>query len=68
MRTNLYHVISDATEDRFGEAESLEQALRIARSIVGEGHVGSVGIEHQGRVIRQLIRTADGRVKEEVLV
>jgi hypothetical protein len=66
MRTNLYHVISDATEDRFGEAESLEQALRIARSIVREGHTGPVCIEHQGLVIRQLSLTPEGKVEEEV--
>lgn len=67
MRTDLYHVISDATEDRFGEAESLEQAVRLAHSVVREGHVGAVCIEHRGLVIRQLMLKPDGKVEEEVL-
>jgi hypothetical protein len=67
MRTDLYHVISDASEDRLGEADSLEQALRIARAVVHEGHAGRVCIEHRGIVIRQLTLTRDGKVEEEML-
>jgi hypothetical protein len=67
MRTGLYHIISDHSEDRFGEAESLEQAARIARLVVREGHAGPVCIEHRGLIIRQLTLTPDGKVQEEVL-
>jgi hypothetical protein len=67
MRTDLYHVISEASEDRFGEAESLEQAVRLALSVVREGHTGPVCIEYHGLVIRQLTLTPDGKVEEEVL-
>jgi hypothetical protein len=61
MRTDLYHVISDASEDRFGEAESLEQAIRIAHSVVRKGHAGPVCIEHRGFVIRLVMLTRMGR-------
>jgi hypothetical protein len=67
MRTDLYHVISHAGEDRFGEAATIEQAVRIARSVVRDGHVGPVCIEHQGLAIRQLRLTADGKVEQEVV-
>jgi hypothetical protein len=67
MRTDLYHVISDAGEDRFGEADALEQAVRLARSVLREGHAGPVCIEHRGLVIRQLTLTPDGKIEEEVL-
>ena len=66
MRTNLYHVISDTTEDRFGETETLEEAVRLGQSVAREGHAGEpVLIEYQGKAIRQLVFMPDGRVAEE---
>ena len=68
MTRGEYSVISEATEDRYGEAESLDEALRIARGVVREGPANdSVSIEYGGRVVRQLVLTPDG-VVEEVLV
>ncbi len=61
-----YFIISETTEDRFDEADSLEEALRIARELVKESQAGDpVSIEHNGRVIRQLVLTPDGEVEEE---
>jgi hypothetical protein len=66
MNPNAYCVISETTEDRFDETDSLEEAIRIARSVARESQAGEpVSIEHRGRVIRQLVRLPDGRVTEE---
>jgi hypothetical protein len=60
-----YSVVSEATEDRFGEAESLDEALRIARVAVRESRAGDpILIEHGGRVVRQLVLTSAGVVEE----
>jgi hypothetical protein len=62
----MYYIISETTEDRFDEVESLEDALRIARDVVKESQAGDpVSIEHNGRVIRQLVLTPNGEVEEE---
>jgi hypothetical protein len=66
MNVNGYCVISEATEDRFDEVDSLDEAIRIARAVVRESRTGDlISIEHHGRVIRQLVLTPDGRVAEE---
>jgi hypothetical protein len=64
-----YSIISETTEDRFDETDSLEEAIGIARSLARAGQVGDpVSIEHQGKVIRQLVLRPDGSVAENVLV
>jgi hypothetical protein len=69
MRTELYHTISETSEDRFGETNSLEEAVCIARSVAREGQAGEpISIEHRGKVIRQLVLMPNGDVKDEVLV
>jgi hypothetical protein len=69
MRTDLYHIISETSEDRFGETTNLEEAVRIARSVAREGQAGEpISVEHHGKVIRQLVLMPNGDVKEEVLV
>lgn len=69
MHRGTYYIVSETTEDRFDEAESLEEALRIARDLVRGGKVGGdpVLIEHEGRVIRQLVRTPNGAVEEATI-
>jgi hypothetical protein len=65
MTRHAYSIISETTEDRFDEADSLEEALRIARRLVNECEAGDpVSIEHHGRVVRQLVRTPAGVVEE----
>ena len=65
MPRGTYYIIREATEDRFGEADSLDEARRIARGLVKDGQAGDpVLIEHNGRVIRQLVRTPEGEVEE----
>ena len=66
MRTDLYHIISETTEDRFGETSSLEEAVSVARSLAREGQAGDpVSIEHFGKVIMQLVLTPNGKIAQE---
>ncbi|MCI0458357.1 MAG: hypothetical protein L0Z62_15440 [Gemmataceae bacterium] len=66
MTQGTYYIISETTEDRFDEVESLEEALRIARDWVKESQAGDpVSIEQNGKVIRQFVLTPDGEVEEE---
>jgi hypothetical protein len=66
MDRGMYYIISETTEDRFDEVDNLEEALRIARDLVKESQAGDpVSIEHDGKVIRQLVLTPDGEVEEE---
>ena len=68
MISDAYCIISETTEDRFDETDSLEEAIRIARSLARESKAGDpVSIEYQGRIIRQLVLMPNGRVEEEVL-
>ena len=68
MISDAYCIISETSEDRFDETDSLEVAIRIARSLARESQAGEpVSIEHRGRVIRQLVLKPNGRVEEEVL-
>jgi hypothetical protein len=66
MKSSAYCIISETTEDRFDEVDSLEEAIRIARAVARESQAGDpVSIEHRGRVIRQLVLMPDGRVAEQ---
>jgi len=68
MISNAYCIISETSEDRFDETDSLEEAIRIARSVVREGQAGEpVSIEHRGKVIRQLVLMPDAEVEEEAI-
>jgi len=69
MIFNAYCIVRETTEDRFDETDSLEEAVRIARSVVREGQAGEpVSIEHRGKVFRQLVLWPDGKVEEEAIV
>jgi hypothetical protein len=66
--SNAYCIIRETTEDRFDETESLEEAIRIARSLVREGQAGDpVSIKHRGKVVRQLVLMPDGKAEEEAI-
>jgi hypothetical protein len=66
MNPKAYCIISETSEDRFDEVDSLEEAIRIARALARESQAGDpVSIEHRGRVIRQLVLMPDGKVSEE---
>ena len=64
-RANGYCIISETTEDRFEETASLEEAIRIARTVACESQSGDpISIEYRGRVIRQLVLMPDGSISE----
>jgi hypothetical protein len=67
MKRGAYHIVCETTEDRFDEVDTLEEALRIARDLVKEGQAGGdpISIEHNGRVIHQVVLTPEGKVEEE---
>lgn len=66
MNSNAYCIISETSEDRFDEVDSLEEAIRIARTAARGSQAGEpISIEHRGRVIRQVVLMPDGRVSEE---
>lgn len=68
MNPNAYCILSEPTEDRYDEADSLEEAVRIARGLLQEGQAGDpISIEHRGRGVRQLVLMPDGKVSEEVI-
>lgn len=66
MARGLYHILSEATEDHFGDADTLAEAIRIARDWASDGQPdGPVLIEFKGKVIHQLVVTPDGHIAEE---
>ena len=66
MPSDVYHILNEATEDRFDSAENLQDAIRIAREWAQQVEAGdTVSIEYKGLTIRQLMRTPDGRIEEE---
>jgi hypothetical protein len=66
VNPNAYCIISETSEDRFDEVDSLEEAIRIARAVARESQAGDpVSIEYRGRVIRQLVRLPSGMLSEE---
>jgi len=48
------------------EVDILEEAIRSARALARESQAGDpISIAHRRRVLRQLVRMADGRVSQE---
>lgn len=65
MHRGTYHIVSETTEDRFDEVDTLDEAIRVARAVARDGRAGDpVSIEHNGRVIRQLVLSPQGVVEE----
>jgi hypothetical protein len=65
MARGSYSIVSETTEDRFDEVDTLDEAIQIARGLVKEGTAGDpISIEHNGRVVRQFVLTPEGVVEE----
>jgi len=63
-----FYITSENTEDRFGCADNLQDAIRIATEMVQKGQAGDpVCIEHKGKNIRQFVLMPNGKVAEEAL-
>jgi hypothetical protein len=66
MNQSAYCIISEITEDRFGETDNFEEAVRMARTLARESQAGDpVSIEYRGKVIRQLVLMPNGKIAEE---
>jgi hypothetical protein len=64
-----FYIVNESTEDTFGPAGDLEDAIRLAREAARQGQVGdpvSV-LESGGMAVRQFVRTADGAVVEQAI-
>ncbi len=63
-----FHIVSEGTEDTFDSTDNLHDAIDIARKVAQEGQAGDpVGIEHEGKIVRQFILMPSGKVAEESL-
>jgi len=66
MTQGTHYIISETTEDRFDESDSLEEALRVARDLVKVRQAGDpVSVKHAGRVMRRFVLIPDGEVEKE---
>ena len=64
-----FHVTDENSEDTFDSADTLQEAIRIAREVARQGRAGElICVEHEGKNIRQFVRLPNGEVEEKVLV
>jgi hypothetical protein len=67
MKATGYLITSDGSEDTLDRAETLADAIRIARDFArDEQGAEAVCIENGGLVVRQFVRMPDGRIDEIV--
>lgn len=61
---NMYYINSENTEDTFGEAETFQEAIQLAKKITKEEQIDTLFfIEYKGLSIMQFVRLPDGEVK-----
>ena len=69
MACEAYYITNETSEDRLDSADTLQEALAIARNLAREGSPNEpVCIEHRGKNVRQVVLTPEGDVREETLV
>ena len=67
MNRPVYQIVSELTEDRLDEADTLDEAVRLARGLAADAPAGdAVIVELDGRVVRRWVRAATGVVEEPV--
>ena len=64
-----FYVVSESTEDTFASTENLEDAIRVAREVAGQGQAGDpVSIlESGGKAVRQFVLMPGGTVAEQAI-
>jgi hypothetical protein len=66
MSRDVYALFRERTEDRLGEADGLDEAVRLALALAREDPTGDpILIEYGGLVVRQVSWAAGGSVEEE---
>jgi hypothetical protein len=62
-----FHVINENTEDTFGSADNLPDAIRTAREAARWGRAGDLVsvLESGGQAVRQFVLLPDGTVAEQ---
>jgi hypothetical protein len=64
-----FHIINENTEDTFEITDNLQDAIRVAREVAGQGRAGDLVsiLESGGRAVRQFQVRPDGTVVEQVI-
>ncbi len=63
-----FYVTNESTEDTFASTDNLQDAIRMAREVAQQGQAGDpVGVEREGKTIRQFVRMPDGTVAEQAI-
>ncbi len=64
-----FYIVNESTEDTFESTDNLQDAIRVAREVARQGHVGDpVSIlESGGKAVCQFILMSDGTVVEQVI-
>jgi hypothetical protein len=64
-----YYVVNENTEDTFGAADDLQDAIRLAREVARQGQTGDLVsvLESGGKGVRQFVRMPDGTVVEQAI-
>lgn len=64
-----YSVVNESTEDTYASSSNLDDAIRVAREIAGQGPVGDLVcvIDEGGMAVRQFVRASDGAVTEQFI-
>jgi hypothetical protein len=61
------YIVNESTEDMVEAGDNLQDAIRLAREITGEGPAGDLvsALESGGQAVRQFVRLPDGTVAEQ---
>ena len=64
-----FYVVSESTEDTFGSADNLPDAIRTAREAARQGRAGDLVsvLESGGQAVRQFVLLPDGTVAEQAI-
>jgi hypothetical protein len=64
-----FSITNESTEDTFASADSLEDAIRLAREAARQGQAGDLIsiLESGGMAVRQYVLLPDGTVAEQAI-
>jgi hypothetical protein len=64
-----FHVVNESTEDTFGTADNLPDAICAAKEVARQGRAGDLVsiLESGGQAVRQFVLLPDGTVAEQAI-